>query len=300
MAVMRRHTPIAVFGVSLALPVCVSCARSPGESVSAARPNQLPLAARAGHGAHTQLVASAASAMAYLDWYLLDMQHQYIVAEGPSRRGEKFMNLVGAIDSYKKNGGAIKEFELLALLGRPDYSASADGRSEYAYLYDRPGGPRSIVLITTDKNCRVAEFEYNAASAVDLKTLPSFQPLPVVKGSEFVKPEAYLGIRIGRMHPLLQKPGEEHAVPGIWVREVAPESPAAESGLQAGDLIYETNGTSVANDDEVKFLAKLSEFRPGEEITLLILRDNPNGADVRVPLKIRLGRRPTSNSAARE
>ncbi|MEW5783590.1 MAG: trypsin-like peptidase domain-containing protein [Bacillota bacterium] len=70
---------------------------------------------------------------------------------------------------------------------------------------------------------------------------------------------------------LSQKTGE-HTDQGVYIREIITGSPAAESGLQAGDVII------AVGDSEVRYLAQLFDallsYYPGNEITVVFIRDD--------------------------
>jgi serine protease Do len=69
------------------------------------------------------------------------------------------------------------------------------------------------------------------------------------------------------------------------IAEVYPNTPAATAGLQPGDLIERLNGVRVDTAEE--FLDRLWQKRPGERITLTILR-----GEERREVTLTLGRRP--------
>ena len=62
---------------------------------------------------------------------------------------------------------------------------------------------------------------------------------------------------------------------GVVVRAVYSGSPAAEAGLQQGDLVTQLQGQPIA--DEVSYRRALASLRIGQEATLTILRDGQQG-----------------------
>jgi D-aminopeptidase len=55
------------------------------------------------------------------------------------------------------------------------------------------------------------------------------------------------------------------------VEQTAPDSPAEQAGLQAGDLVYEVNDTVISLDTQ---LSDAVQQYMGEELTVTILRDD--------------------------
>jgi S1-C subfamily serine protease len=62
----------------------------------------------------------------------------------------------------------------------------------------------------------------------------------------------------GRMQPM----------EGVLIQQVAEESPAAEAGLSAGDLITEVDGEAVATFEELREI--ITNAEPGDELTLTV------------------------------
>lgn len=74
--------------------------------------------------------------------------------------------------------------------------------------------------------------------------------------------------------------------PGWLVAEINPNLPVANSGLIVGDTIVEIDGKSVIDGsaDDV-----LDTKKPGEKITVTVVRSNSFGRDVNVDIEIELG-----------
>lgn len=70
---------------------------------------------------------------------------------------------------------------------------------------------------------------------------------------------------------------------GVLVRDVEPDSPAENAGMEPYDVIVSIDGESIRSHDDLA--ARLYDFRPGDRVRLGIIRD---GAERRVML--RLGR----------
>ncbi len=78
---------------------------------------------------------------------------------------------------------------------------------------------------------------------------------------------------------------------GVFVLEVAADSPAAQAGLQAGDRIVAVDGESLTATADLA--AIIARYRPGDTITLTVLR---NGREQEI--QVRLGSHPERPEAA--
>jgi serine protease Do len=72
---------------------------------------------------------------------------------------------------------------------------------------------------------------------------------------------------------------------GVLVRDLDPGSPAADAGVAVYDVITAIEGEAIA--DRADYVARIYDFRPGDTVTLALLRD---GARVTLPLRIGRGR----------
>ena len=59
---------------------------------------------------------------------------------------------------------------------------------------------------------------------------------------------------------------------GVYITKVAENSPASKAGLQQGDII--TKVGDVALDETHSYVNTLFTFKPGDQITLEVLRDS--------------------------
>ncbi|RME32293.1 MAG: PDZ domain-containing protein [Thermoflexia bacterium] len=104
-------------------------------------------------------------------------------------------------------------------------------------------------------------------------TLPLPPELELTPPPEGERP--YLGIRY------ISRPR------GAEIQEVIPGSPAAEAGLQVGDIIRAVNGERVT---AARPLAEiLASYRPGDRVTLTVEREGKE-----LSIRVTLGRRPAS------
>jgi S1-C subfamily serine protease len=72
----------------------------------------------------------------------------------------------------------------------------------------------------------------------------------------------------------------EAATPGALIFEVVAESPAADAGLEAGDIITAVDGKAL--DDSADLASAIGQYQPSDEITLAVVKPNANGASTDV------------------
>lgn len=90
---------------------------------------------------------------------------------------------------------------------------------------------------------------------------------------------AYLGIQMATITPelkerLSQDPNLDVQIPveeGIVIIAVEPDSPAARSGLQAGDVVQQVGGQAVTTSEEVQRI--VGESSVGEDLVMQVLRN---------------------------
>ena len=112
---------------------------------------------------------------------------------------------------------------------------------------------------------------FSVGDTVTLEVLRDGDPLaldatlatqPQRRQFEFAAPQferAWLGVTL------------EQTDDGIVIGDIAAESPAAEAGLQAGDILTAINDESVETGDEVATI--IGDMEPGDTVTLSIMRD---------------------------
>jgi S1-C subfamily serine protease len=81
---------------------------------------------------------------------------------------------------------------------------------------------------------------------------------------------AFLGVQAISVDPFLQQHLEVGADRGVLVGDVGADSPAAQAGLQEGDVIVEFEGEELRGKTDLFRL--LREHRPGDEVTLSVQR----------------------------
>ncbi|HEU5252905.1 MAG TPA: trypsin-like peptidase domain-containing protein [Solirubrobacterales bacterium] len=116
---------------------------------------------------------------------------------------------------------------------------------------------------------------------------------------------AYIGVSTQPLYPQLARKLDLSTTFGGLVSEVVPGGPAEEAGLKAGDdrlrfqaVQYRTGGDVILEVDGKEILSPeslaevVSARRPGETVTLTILRDGE-----REDIELKLGKRPDSPSS---
>ncbi|WP_229069160.1 S1C family serine protease [Actinoplanes sp. DH11] len=86
---------------------------------------------------------------------------------------------------------------------------------------------------------------------------------------------AYFGFDVVTVPPVQGQPG------GVYVRSVAPGSPAAQAGLRPGDIVTAIDGEPITTTNDVAAVTMIK--RPGDTVTAGLTRDGKT-ADVKVEL----------------
>ena len=105
----------------------------------------------------------------------------------------------------------------------------------------------------------------------------------IIKQGYVARP--YLGIDWQGINPAI---AARYGLPvkwGVYVVQVAANSPAAKAGLQHGDIITQIGNTPI--DDQHPFINSLFGHKPGETVTLKVVREGKT-----LSLKVTLGERP--------
>ncbi len=101
---------------------------------------------------------------------------------------------------------------------------------------------------------------------------------------------AYLGIVPQDVTPAMAKAFGENEVNGALVGDVSPNSPAARSGLEKGDIILDVNGKPVADSNDLRMT--ISMMQPDASVNLRVFR---NGGERNV--NVQLGELPTTTAS---
>ena len=83
---------------------------------------------------------------------------------------------------------------------------------------------------------------------------------------------AVLGIEIKDITSELAKEKDLKTLEGAYVGKVGSESAAKKAGVKEGDIINQVNGVAVKSVSELQ--EQIGRYRPGDKITIAILRDN--------------------------
>jgi Do/DeqQ family serine protease len=80
----------------------------------------------------------------------------------------------------------------------------------------------------------------------------------------------YLGVMIRDLNEELAEELSMERINGVYIDSVMAESAAMEAGLQSRDVVVAVNGTEISTSPELQ--ERIARYRPGDEITLSILR----------------------------
>jgi serine protease Do len=89
------------------------------------------------------------------------------------------------------------------------------------------------------------------------------------KGGKVVR--GYVGVEVQQITPTTALAMHLKADDGALLAGVQPDSPAAQAGLQPGDVIEAVNGTKIASPKDLAM--KVANIQPGDEAHLSVLRD---------------------------
>jgi serine protease Do len=189
----------------------------------------------------------------------------------------------GALIASVRDGGPAQ----VAGIQPGDVVLTFDGKD----VMDMRHLPRIVAETPIDKVVKVKVWRKHKELVVDVKVgelneddqqaaaSPQQQPVPEVAGS--VKA---LGLSLANLTPELRERfslAEDSA--GVVVTDVAPDSPASEKGMRAGDLIVEVAQEEVKNPNQIT--AKIDEAKQSGRKSVLLLVDRQG--DLRfVALKI--------------
>ncbi len=92
----------------------------------------------------------------------------------------------------------------------------------------------------------------------------------------------YLGIEYVPLNPAIAAQNGISVQYGAYIRNVVSGSPAAQAGLQSGDVITAIDGTQLQSDSDLAQI--LGQHKPGDQVTLTVQRGNQQ-----LTIKVTLG-----------
>jgi hypothetical protein len=212
-----------------------------------------------------------------LQAYVLELQERYIATEGRANRGDTFADLASKLDYFQP---PPREFEVLELLGAPDFFYIAPLGSEFLYVYSSQTKKYLITIQFTEKHI----FRQILWGGTYSYALPWKWSLFLGPSSARALPgpdAGYIGTRM-----------EMEAAPDnsrLIVKEVVPGSPAALAGIMRADVLLTADGKPIPKDPG-EFVELISHMKPGSVVAIVLRRSKAQGvADMTV--RVTLGRR---------
>jgi hypothetical protein len=111
---------------------------------------------------------------------VLGLQQRYLEEEGFHHRGPLFARTTGAIDQARSDDSPISEFEVLALLGPPDFGGMSDRGSQYVYVY-KSNAREHVIVIDFNPEGLMVKLGYNSKNAFSTEDYPKPQSYPRMK-----------------------------------------------------------------------------------------------------------------------
>lgn len=151
----------------------------------------------------------------------------------------------------------------------PDGSLENFIQTDAAINFGNSGGPLlnlrgEVIAVNTAINWGAE----NIGFAVPVNTLKNILPQLREKGQV---DRGYLGITIGDMDAAAAEAFGLQPGSGILIQQVNPDTPAAQAGLQHGDVVVKVDDRDVSNTRE--FIDYVSRQEPGNKVQLELLRD---------------------------
>jgi serine protease Do len=133
----------------------------------------------------------------------------------------------------------------------------------------------NTLIVRNTNNGDVAE---GLGFAIPANTAQAIAQQIIQKGY-FARP--YIGINYQPIDPNIAARYNLPAQWGVYITDVANNSPASDAGLQQGDII--TKVGDIALDETHSYVNTLFTFKPGDQITLNVMR---NGKDTQVQITL--------------
>ena len=149
-------------------------------------------------------------------------------------------------------------------------------QTDAAINHGNSGGPLvnlagEVVGINTlvVRNTNSGDIAEGLGFAIPVNTAQAVAQQIIQKGY-FARP--YMGISFQPINPDIASRYDLPAQWGVYITKVAENSPASKSGLQEGDIITKIGDISL--DETNSYVNALFEFKPGDQITLDVVRGN--------------------------
>ena len=91
----------------------------------------------------------------------------------------------------------------------------------------------------------------------------------IISQGYFARP--YLGVNYQAINPSIARRYNLPTEWGAYINRVDSGSPAAQAGLQRGDIIIRVGDTGI--DEKTSYINALFDFQPGDQVAITILRD---------------------------
>ena len=236
---------------------------------------------------------------------VLAFQSNYLALEGIEHRGRAFQQLVEEIShlsarsprimrvEMKARHGpvAFSEIEILSLLGPPTFYDSGEFGAELVYRFTKSEKEPWLVSIQFDSTGLISGVYWNVESADALTDLlpyssPSLAPFAAKNPAA---PMGFVGIRV---EPVYWSDGRHTyaAARGVRVVQVLSDSPAANAGVNVGDIIESVSDESaihyrLVNVDQ--FLLFVRAMNSGGKVTLAVRRQSKSGSEwLKIPIMV--------------
>lgn len=118
--------------------------------------------------------------------------------------------------------------------------------------------------------------QYNSGSIGLGFAMPSNRMLRVLKDLKrfgYVNRTWTTGLKVEDIPPMVARYFRLKSADGVIITGVEANSPAADAGLEVGDIIVEVNGQKISRDDDIWKIIDESDLRGGDKLELKIMRE---------------------------
>jgi len=158
-------------------------------------------------------------------------------------------------------------------------------QTDAAINHGNSGGPLvnlagEVIGINTlvVRNSGMGDVAEGLGFAIPVNTARAIAQQIIQKGY-FARP--YMGIRFQPINPDIAARYNLPAQWGVYVMEVEDNSPASKAGLKEGDIITKVGDVSL--DETHSYVNALFNFKPGDQVTLTVVRDG-NETQIQITL----------------